>query len=162
MRRDSAAIVCLVVLGATACNGSSDNGESIASETAAVTSEDVEAPSPSPTTAPVNVRYDSVYDLRELVEEGGTECADWEVLAEPAGATERATCTSSVVLSLYTDAAQVARSIDTTAAITNSVDLVSAHIAGPNWSVTCGEEVQLCRRLRDHVGGELEIRSPDR
>src|SRR5690606_16292245 len=108
-----------------------------------------------------NVRYESIYDLREKVEEAGTTCTDWSIVAEPTNAVERASCTSAVVLSIHRDAAQVQRSIEAIAEVTvAALDRASVHLIGPNWSVNCGDSVSLCEGFRDVLGGEVSNITP--
>ena len=115
---------------------------------------------PEPEPPPANVRYDSVYDLREQVEEAGLACNAWAIIANPDGATERATCSPQVVLSIYENASEVQRSVDRIAEMSLAVDLSSNHVVGPNWSVNCGAEADLCTSLWESLGGEIDSREP--
>jgi hypothetical protein len=141
-------LAALVALAACAGSGDSGNGTE-------------EGESPTNPAVSVNTRYDSVYDLREKVESVGYGCTEWSIVADPAEAEERASCTDVVVLSIHTNAAQVQRSVDGVAELTLEVlDSDSIHLVGPNWSVNCGEDLPLCEGFRQVLGGEIDHRQP--
>ena len=117
-------------------------------------------PEAEPEPRPANVRYDSVYDLRERVEEAGVACEDWAIISNPDGAIERATCTSAIVVSIHENASQVQQSVDFTAEISLAFDLPSHHVVGPNWSVNCSSHADVCIALRESLGGEVDSREP--
>jgi hypothetical protein len=133
------ALVALVVLAG--CGGSnSDSG-------------DTSAP-------PAPVSYESVYDLKNIVENIGVECDTWSIIPTPDNAVERATCTESLVMAIHTDAAQVQRSVDSVAATLNAFGRASVHVTGPNWSINCGQDEELGQQLAGATGGDLQVSEP--
>ena len=118
--------------------------------------------SPTPTGPPQPERQDSVFDLRTAVESSGYACSGWEVIAEPIDAIERATCTDQVVVSIHTDASQAQAAIENTAEIvTSMLDEDSVHLTGPNWSINCGSDLDLCEQFADVLGGEVQVLTPE-
>jgi hypothetical protein len=159
--RRAAAVVTAGALMAAGCIDT--DGQSSDSEPAPTAVDDSEPDpelEPEPEPRPANVRYDSVYDLRDRAEEAGVTCEDWVIIGNPDGAIERATCTSAVVLSIHENAAEVQRSVDFTADLALAFDLKSHHVVGPNWSVNCGSEADICVALRESLGGEVDSREP--
>jgi len=118
-------------------------------------------PSSVPTTPAVNVRYSSVYDLRDRAERAGVTCAGWDVVASPTRAIERAVCTDQLTFAIHTDASQVAESVENIAQVTNELlGQRSVVLVGPNWSVNCSDDVTACEQLHGILGGEVETREP--
>lgn len=109
----------------------------------------------------INTRYESVYDIRVAVEESGFQCSDWEVVSEPIGAVERATCTSAVVFSIYADASQARSSIDIARDLIVSLGRDSVFLVGPNWSVNCSDDLVRCEEFLTALGGELDVKQAD-
>lgn len=112
--------------------------------------------------ADVNTRYESVFDMREIVEDAGITCDTWEVIGDVINAVERAECTRTVVFSIHESASQARAAVDDVAAVsTGLLDRRSGHLIGPNWSMNCGDDVELCERLLPALGGELDVQHPE-
>jgi len=109
------------------------------------------------TTIPaVNTRYSSVFDLRERVESIGYMCTSWDVLSSPTNALERAQC-ADVVLSIHTNASEAQMSVDNVAELMTSIGVMSVHLIGPNWSVNCSDDEDLCDEFQTVLGGEKQV-----
>lgn len=109
------------------------------------------------TTIPgVNTRYSSVFDLRERIESIGYMCTSWEVISSPTNALERAQC-ADVVLSIHTNASEAQMSVDNVAELMTSIEVMSVHLIGPNWSVNCSDDEDLCDQLQTVLGGEKQV-----
>jgi hypothetical protein len=104
--------------------------------------------------------YDSVDEMRQIVEAEGFGCTDWRPLTEvePPNATEIAKCTSAVVFSTHTGIAQVRIFVDRRAEMLTSEGLDSVALVGSNWSVNC--EPAECVELQEALGGEIEVATP--
>lgn len=108
-----------------------------------------------------NVRYMSVHEIRELVEDNGIPCTDWGVINEPIGAQEVARCTGELGFSVYSDPVEVADSVESTAKFLNErLNHRSVHLVGENWLVNCSQEPSLCEELSDVLGGRVDVRDP--
>jgi hypothetical protein len=102
----------------------------------------------------------SVYDLRTAIETTGYTCDAWEP-ATTESAQERAHCTDAVVLSIYTDLAQMEAAVQETASLATQLGLESVHLVGDDWSINCGGDLDLCARFSRAIGGEIQTFSPD-
>jgi hypothetical protein len=104
--------------------------------------------------------YDSVDEMRQIVEAEGFECTGWRPLTEvePRDANDIATCTQSVVFSTHTGVAQVRVFVDRRAERLTSDGFESVALVGSNWSVNC--DPAGCVELQEALGGEIEIATP--
>ena len=104
--------------------------------------------------------YDSVDEMRHIVEAEGFDCTGWRPFTElePQNATEIATCTNAVVFSTHTGVAQVRIFVDRRAERLTSEGFESVALVGCNWSVNC--DPAGCVELQEALGGEIEIATP--
>lgn len=117
-------------------------------------------PQSSETSAPpAPVSYESVYDLRAVIESSGIECDPWEVLSTPVNAVERALCGEHPI-AIHADAAQAQMSVEEVADGVNGIGRTSVHVTGPNWSINCGEDEALGQQLAEITGGDLQVSEP--
>jgi hypothetical protein len=108
-----------------------------------------------------DAEYDNVGQLGDAVEDAGYRCDTFEVISDPAGALERAECTSSVTLGIYADQDEAWASVETVHTLMDGLGGLSVHVVGPNWTVNCGDDEQLCRDLQKELGGALDVSEPE-
>jgi len=158
-------VVLLSVVLTAACGGSSSASTTVP-RVAESSSTEVPATLAATTTvaetstAAVNTRYASVFDLRDLVESAGYPCNGWAIIAEPVSATERAICTDEVVLAIHANASEAQLSVDTNSEMATAFGLSSVFVIGPNWAVNCGDREDLCIEFQRVLGGEVPVASP--
>jgi hypothetical protein len=106
--------------------------------------------------------YEDLDELRQAIEDAGHECDQYRVVEDPILALHRAECSRGVSLVIHQDTEQAQESINDVADHVNAAGEVSVHLIGPNWSVNCGQEVELCTQLQNGgVGGGVIERAPD-
>ena len=111
-----------------------------------------------------NVRYDSVFDLRDAIEATGYECDTFEIRSGASSqARESAECSDAVLLTIFDNATDAKAAAESTAEIvTGIIGLNSVHLIGPNWSINCGDEQSTCEDFQDSLGGELAVAETDK
>lgn len=119
--------------------------------TGTITDPPPESPAPS---GPVT--FANIYELRNGIESTGYTCIEWSILEQVLNAVERAHCTSSVTIGIHEDATQTQRSIESIGDLMSMLDRESHFATGPNWSVSCGEDEDLCSGLAEAFGGDLQ------
>lgn len=111
----------------------------------------------------VDARYESVSDLREAVEASGHSCDAFGVREDlPGNATESADCTSGSVISVFPSATDAqAAAEDVNEVFTSFFGIESVHLVGPNWSINCAVNLELCEDLQNSMGGSIVASEPD-
>jgi hypothetical protein len=155
-----AGIVGLLLAGCSADVDSSmdlTNQPGISSELRAAESPNVEDEAPRP--KPANVRYESIFDIREALEKGGIACDRWRVIENPGPpALERANCTSWMVFGVYRSATDAQRDLSVLVRQIQSLGLdVGPFVLGPNWLVNCSGYPERCQVVRDFLGGDVVV-----
>ena len=100
---ESEAVGILLILIVDACGGSA------ATTTEAPTTT---IPTTTTSTVSVNTRYESVFDMRELVEASGFECTTWTIRGTSDYAVESADCTDQIVFAIHENASQAQEQIE--------------------------------------------------
>lgn len=111
-------------------------------------------PTTTTSTLGVNVRYESVFDMRERLEAGGFECTDWNVRGSNDYSTESADCTPQVVMAIYPDASAIVDQRELRHQFMALIEAVALEVEGPNWNVSCDRPVQ-CDQIQSLLGGEV-------
>lgn len=152
MKRVVATIMVLAIAG----------GCSTATTSADVAGRDVEQEVESaPTAKPSNVRYESVFDIRSVLEAEGMSCGRWAVTPNPGpDVVERAVCTEWLIFSIHANASAAQREFQDLADFLEPFGIPLVFIVGPNWAANCGERVDECAELQDVLGGEVVYSAP--
>jgi hypothetical protein len=116
---------------------------------------DTEALRPKPN----NVRYESIFDIRKALEEGGITCDRWRIIENPSPpALERANCTSWMVFGVHGSATDAQRDLSDLVRQLQSLGLdVGPFVLGPNWLVNCSGYPERCQVVRDFLGGDVVV-----
>jgi len=115
----------------------------------------------APTTVAVNTRYQSVFDIREKTEEAGViQCTAWAIRGPGDYDVESADGTDAVVFQIHENASQAQEAADLRAALVGGLAGVDGALLGPNWSVNCGDDEDLCNELAPVLGGEVQVAEP--
>lgn len=106
-----------------------------------------------------DARYETVSDLRGAVEASGHDCDAFEARPDlPGNAIGSADCTSNSVISIYPDAASAqAGAEDVNELFASFFGTASVHLVGPNWTINCAVDLELCEHLQTSMGGSLVI-----
>ena len=110
-----------------------------------------------------NTRYESVFDIKEAVENGGFECPAWEVRGTNEYAIESADCTTSNVFAIFDSASSIVDQREVRLTLLSIIQDTYYDLTGPNWNVGCSD-LEECETLHDLLGGEItewDLRSLD-
>lgn len=108
-----------------------------------------------PAATPAPQRFESVYEMRHVFEQGGYECAKWAIRSGGAYADEAANCTDAMIFTIYGNASEAQAHAELRAEITASVG-VSRFIIGPNWATQCHPTLApTCEDLVDLLHGDF-------
>ena len=106
--------------------------------------------------------YDSVFDIRSAIEEGGFVCSAWEVNNDDDDGiwSESASCAGVLVFAVYENGELLAEDRELGHDQANGSGVLTYDLVGANWFVTCEDRQDLCEALQPYLGGEIVVSNP--